>query len=205
MHARFKKRQRVIIGPALHILRQPNERRSAIRRVQHGRKRGWQRLNHLCGMRDPVPKTRYRLECVIHAQRWISEVLKLLQHWVRQAGQKGISAQHQNRQAVRMCQRSGRQQIRGPRPCTCRAEHESLSQPGFCIPCRRKSHALFVLAPIQRQFMLVILQGLTKTSHIAMTKNAKAAATNAMLFPIDFNVLRFKIAHDRLCRCQRNG
>ena len=92
VHLLFKEFDRVVIGPALHILRKAKECRAAIGRVQHGGDCCGQRLNHLRRVADTIPVAADRLERVIHAESWIIEILHLLQHGVGQAGQECISA-----------------------------------------------------------------------------------------------------------------
>ena len=104
VHFGFKERQRVIIGPTLHILWQSDKRRAAIGRIKQSRQSRRQGLDHLRRMGDPVPIATNRLKTVIEPKRRIAKMLQLLQHWIGQSGQKRISAKHQHRQAVGMAQ-----------------------------------------------------------------------------------------------------
>ena len=86
MDAFGKERFGIIKGPTLHVLRQTDEGWPAIGGVQHCRQSVRQRLNNLRRMGDAIPITADRFERIIHAQCRISEVFKLLQHRIWQAG-----------------------------------------------------------------------------------------------------------------------
>ena len=107
MHFFLEEFHWVVIGPTLHILRQPEESRPAIARVQHCRNGGGQRLNDLRRMRDAIPIAADRFERVIHTKGRVIVVLHLLKNRVRQAGDEGIAAQHQHWQAIGMGQSGG--------------------------------------------------------------------------------------------------
>jgi hypothetical protein len=117
-----KQLHRIVIGPALHILRQAEKRRAAIGRIEHGGNRRGQRLDDLRRMGDPVPIAADRLERIVQSHGRIAEMLKLLQHRVGQPGEKDVAAQHQHRQPVGMRQRGRCQKVGGARarPTPCR-------------------------------------------------------------------------------------
>ena len=104
-------------------------------------------------------------------------MLKLLQHRIGQAGQKGIPTQHQHRQSVGMRQSRRGEQIGCTRTSTGRAEHKPLAQPLFGVSCGRKPHALLVLSAVKRQRLTVVIKRFAKAGYIPMAKNTKATAT----------------------------
>ena len=55
VHALGEEFDRIVIGPALHVLRQAEEGRAAIGGIEHRGKGGGQRLQDLRGMGDAVP------------------------------------------------------------------------------------------------------------------------------------------------------
>ena len=90
VHPLFKESGGIIIGPTLHILRQPDKRRPTIGWINHRGNRGRQRLDNLRGMRNAVPKPAHGFERIIGPQCRIAKMLELLQHRVGQAGHKRI-------------------------------------------------------------------------------------------------------------------
>ncbi len=200
VHATREEFQWIIIGPALHVLRQGNKGRAAIGGVQHRANGVRQGLDDLCGMRDPIPITRDGLEGIVDAESRVPEVLQLLQHGVGQAGEESISAKHQNGQAVGMGKRGAGQKVGGAGASRRGAEHEATAQPGLGVTGGCKSHALFVLTAIKRQGVFHILKRLAQTCDIAMTKDAKAATTDAMLCAINLDKLVVEVAHNGLGR-----
>ena len=82
MHARLEERDRKVEGLGLDVLRQTDERRAAIGRVEHGRQRLRQRLQDLFRSYDAIPVPHDRFERVVHRDARIAEVFDLLQHRV---------------------------------------------------------------------------------------------------------------------------
>ena len=200
-----KERLRVVVSPALQILRQADEGGAAIGGVKHRGQGGGQGLQDLRRVRDAVPIAADGFEGVIHAKGRVPEMLKLLQHRVGQAGQKGIAAQHQHRKAVGMGQSCGGQQVGRPRPGTGGAEHEAPPQVVFGISGGRKAHALLILAAIKRHILMHRIKRLAQAGHIAMAKDAKAAAANAGFHPVNFDELVHQPAHNRLGHGESDG
>ena len=154
---------------------------------------------------DAVPIAHHGLERVVDAKGRVAEILHLLQHRVRQAGDIGVTAQKQHRQTVGMGKRGAGQQVGSPRTSTCGAEHKALAQPLLGITGGSKAHALFILAPVQRQLVAHCVQRLAQTGDIAMAKDAKAATAQAHFLTVDHDELVGQIADDGLCGGQANG
>ena len=197
----FEHGQRIIISPALHILRQPKERRPTIGRVEHRGNGIGQGLDDLRGMRDPIPIAGHGLERIVHAECRITEMFELLQNRIGQTGYERITTQHQHGQAVGMRQRRCCEQIRCPRPGRGRTEHEPLTQPLLGIASGCKSHTLFVLPTVERQRFFMIIQRLAQTGDVAMAKDAKTASAQAPFIAIYFDVLGRQISDNRLSGC----
>ena len=195
----------VVIGPALQVLRQTHEGRAAIGGVKHRGKGCRQRLQDLRGVSDAVPVAADRLEGVVQSQRGVPEMLQLLQHRVGQPGQERITAEHQHRQSVGMGKGGCRQQVCGARSRTRGAEHEPAAQMVLGVSRRRKAHALFVLPPIERHLLMHRIKRFTQTRHVAMAKNAEAAAANPDLFAVNQDILVHQPADDGLCHGQPEG
>jgi hypothetical protein len=204
VHALVEKCGRIVIRPTLDILWQANECRTAICRIQYCGKRDRERLQDLRRVRDPVPEPADCLERVVDPKCWIAEMLKLLQHRIRQPGDECIAAQEQHGQAVGMGKGGSGQQVRRARPGARRAKHEAAAQMVFGISRRCKPHALLVLAAIKRQFLLQAVERLTEARHIAMPENPESAAADALLRTVNDDVLVGEIAGDGLSDSQTN-
>jgi hypothetical protein len=155
-------------------------------------------------MGDAIPVAADRLETVIEAQRRVAVMLKLLEHRVWQAGDKGVAAQHQDRQTVGMGQCSSGHEIGRARTCRCGAEHETLAQMVFGVGGRGKAHRLLVLAAIERQGVLNVVERLTQAGHIAMAKDAETTTAKTDTATINLDELGIEVAHDGLRHRQFN-
>ena len=196
---------RIVIGPALQVLRQAEEGRAAIGGVKQGGKGCGQGLQDLGGVGDAVPVAADGPEGVVQAQRGVPEMLQLLQHGVGQAGQEGITTEHQHRQAVGVGQGRRCEQVRRPRPRTGGAEHEAAAEVVFGIGSGGEAHALFVLTPVERQVLIHRIKRLAQTGDVAMAENAETAAANPGLFSVDHDILVHQPADDGLRHCQPEG
>ncbi len=202
VHCLVKETLGIVPSPALHVLRQTDKGRAAIAGVEHRRDRARQRRDDLRRVGDAVPIAGDRLERIVHTQGRVVEVFHLLQDRFRQAGDKPVAAQQQHRQPVGVGERRRGQQVGGARPGAGGAEHEALAQPCLGIGGGGKTHALLVLAAIQRQLVTVAIQRLAKAGGIAVAEDPEAAAEQAVFFPVDHDELAREPAHDRLRRCQ---
>jgi hypothetical protein len=155
-------------------------------------------LQDLRGVGDPVPEAGDGFEGIVHAEGRIAEMFQLLQHRVGQAGDEGVAAQHQHRQAVGMGQRGCGQKVRRSRPGAGGAEHEALAQVVLGIGGGGKAHALFVLATVKREFITDGIKRLTQARHVAMAEDAETAAADAGLIPVDHDPLRHEPFDDGL-------
>ena len=201
----FEERGGIVISPALHILWQPDERRAAIGRIQHGGERIGQGPHNLRRVRDAIPIAADSLERIVHAKRRVVEVFHLLQHGIGQAGQEGIPAQHQHRQTVGMSEARRRQQVRRAGARRGRAQHKPLTQPLLCITRSGESHTGFVLPTIERQSLAHAIKCLAQTGDISVAENAKAATADAHFFSINFNELIVEVADNGLGRGEADG
>jgi len=85
VNARCEERHRKIVGTALHVLRQTQKRRAAIRRIEHGSNSGRKRLQQLCRMSNAIPVARDRLERIVDRNGRVAKVFDLLQYRMRKA------------------------------------------------------------------------------------------------------------------------
>jgi len=68
-----------------------------------------------------------------------------------------------------------------------------------------ETHALFILAAIERQFVAVVVQGLAETGDVAVPEDGETAAAQAKLFPVNLDKLVGKMADDGLSQGQADG
>ncbi len=107
MNLGCKERLGVVVDPTLHILRQADKGRAAIRWIEHRADRLRQRLQDLRGVSDTIPVTGHRFKRIRNTQRRVIEMFYLLQHRVRQTGREIITTEHQHREAICHCQCRG--------------------------------------------------------------------------------------------------
>ena len=200
----LEKFDRVIVGPALHVLRQAEEGGAAIGRVKHRGNSGGQRLNDLRRVGDPVPVARHGAESVVQPIGWIAEVFDLLQHRIGQPRDEGIAAEHQHWQAVGMRQRRRRQKVGGSRTSRGGAEHKPATKVILGIGRGGEPHALLVLATIERQGVAMIVERFAKAGHVAVPEDAEASTAKALFRAVGLDELRVEIPNDRLRRRQAN-
>ena len=151
-------------------------------------------------MGDAIPIAGHGLESIIQSERRIVEMFELLQHRIRQAGEEGVAAEHQQRQPVGMGERCGVEEIARARSGGCGGEHEAAAQMIFCVSSSGEAHALLILPTVEGQLVAHRIKCLAQTGDVAVTENTKTAATNARALPIDLDELVGKPTHDRL-RC----
>ena len=198
MRTLFKKLHGIVVGPSLNVLRQAEERGTAIGGVEQGRYRLRQRLEDLRGMGDPVPEACHRLEGIVDADCGVAEMLDLLQYRIGQARDVAVAAQQQHRQAVGVRDRRGGQHVCRARPGGGRREQEALAQ---LLPCVRDSghrHRLFVLAAPQRQGVPLRVESLAQTEHIAVSEDPEAAAANPFAPGVGLDILSGEVSDERL-------
>ncbi len=156
---RVEEGSRVFDGDLLYVLRQGDEGRTAIGRVEHGGDCLRQRRDDLLGMGDAVPVADDGLEGVVHRDCRIVELLGLLQHRVRSAVGEGVARQQQHREPI--SERRGRRGDHVERAGAdgCRRHHDLPPTLGLGEADGRQCHRLLVLAAPGRKAVLDRLEG----------------------------------------------
>ena len=85
------------------------------------------------------------------------------------------------------------------------AEHKPATQVILRISCRCESHALLVLATIERQSIPHLVERLTETGDISMPEDSKTAPTKSCARSVYFDELRVQVPNDGLRGRQANG
>ena len=102
MDGRFEKGFRIIPGHFLHVLRQRDESRAAIRRIEQDSDSLRQRRDNLFRVGNAIPIARHGAEGIIDVDRRVTEVLNLLHDRIGAAIDECITGEQQDRQAVGM-------------------------------------------------------------------------------------------------------
>ena len=195
-----EERDREVVGLGLHVLRQAQEDRAAIGRVEHRGNRLRQARQQLRRARDPVPVPRHRAEGVVDGRRRRVEVLDLLQHRIGQAARERVAGQQQQRQPVRVGHRGGRDHVRGARSDRRGGDHDPAPAERLRVGHAGQRHALLVLAAEHRQLVARVVQRLAQRQHVAVPEDAEHAREQAVLLPVDVRLLGDQVAHQRLRR-----
>ena len=192
-------------GLGLHVLRQADEGRAAIGRVDHRGDRERQRLRDLRRARDAVPVARDRPERVVDGDRRLAEVLDLLQHGIGDARVERVAGQQQQRQAIGVGHRCGRDQVHGAGADRGRRCHQLPSPHRLGEADRGQRHALLVLAAVGGQHAARVVQRLAEARHVAVAEDAEHPGDERLLLAIHDGALGAQEAHDRLRRRQPDG
>ena len=116
MDGRFEKGFRVIPGHFLHVLRQRDESRAAIRRIEQDSDSLWQRRDNLFRVGNAIPIARHGAEGIIDVDRRVTEMLNLLHYRIGTAIDECVTGEQQNRQAVGMGNARGSYHVQGAWP-----------------------------------------------------------------------------------------
>ena len=145
---RCKELRRKVVCLRLHVLRQGQRDRAALRRIgQHG-DRARQSGEELGGREDAVEIARHRLEAVVGRDAAVVEILDLLQHGVRIARDEHVTGQQQHRQPVDVRGRRRRDQVGRAGADGRRARHHPPPEVRLREGDRRVRHRLLVVRAI---------------------------------------------------------
>jgi hypothetical protein len=205
MDDRLEEPDRVVERLTLHVLAQPQEGRAAVRRVEHRRHRLRQRLEDLLGPRDPVPVAGDRPEGVVDADRRVAEVLDLLEHRVRRAGDVVVAREQQHRQPVGVRHARGRDHVGGARPDRAGRHHDLPALPGLRERDRRQRHRLLVLPAPGRQLVLDASSASERQVTLPCRRSRTRRGTAAPRPVIEQGALGHQVADERLGHGQADG
>ena len=181
--ALLEERLRIVVGDFLDVLRQRDEGRAAIGRIEHGGDRLRQRRQDLRRMRHAVPVAAHGAERIVDGDGGVAEMLDLLKHRIGQAVGEGVAREDQKRQPVGMrCARGGDHVERAGSDR--RGRHHHLAAPlRLGVADRREGHRLLVLPAPGRQLVLHRLEGLGEAGDVAVAEDAEHPAKSGTRAP----------------------
>ena len=162
---------REVVGLGGDVLRQTDEGRAAVGRVEHRLHRVGQRRHHLLGLHDAIPVPADRTERIVDRRRRLTEVLDLLQHRIRQTAGEGVTRNQQQRDAVGVRHSSGGDHVRCARADRRGRHHDLATTHRLRVGGGGERHALLVLSPPGRQFVLMLLERVTQAGDVAVTED----------------------------------
>ena len=184
----------------LDVLRQGDERRPAVRRVEHRGHRVRQRVHDLLGPGDAVPVAGDRLERVVDGDRRITEVLDLLQHRVGDPALERVAGQQQHGQPVGVGHAGRGDHVERAGTDRRRGDHD-LAPPGrLGEPDRGQRHPLLVLTAPRRQRVAGLLERLTEAGDVAVTEDREDAGEQRHVAAVDDGPLGDQVTDDGLRR-----
>ena len=202
VHARLEQLLRVVVGGRLDVLREPDEGRAAVRRVEHRLERERQRLGDLGRVDDPVPVARDRPEGVVDGRRGRAEVLHLLQHGIGDPALERVPREQQQRQAVRHRDPGRRHHVHRARPDRRGGDHDLAPAHRLREADRRQRHPLLALAPVRRQVVPRLVEGEPEPGHVAVAEDREDPREERRLAAVELGPLGDQEPHDRLRRGQ---
>ena len=131
------------------------------------------------GLRDAVPVARDRPERVVDGDRRLAEVLDLLQHGIGDARVERVAGEQQQRQAVGVGDRRGRDHVHGAGADRGRRRHQLPPPHRLGEADRGQRHALLVLAAVGGQHAARVVQRLAQARHVAVAEDAEHARRRA--------------------------
>jgi hypothetical protein len=200
VHDRLEQPHGVVIGLRLDVLGQPEEGRAAIGRVEHRGDRERERLRDLRRAGDAIPVARHRPERVVDRDRWLVEVLDLLQHGIGDARMERVARQQQQGQPVGVRDRGRRDHVRRARADGGRRRHELAAAHRLCEADRGQCHPLLALAAERRQHAARVVERLAQAGDVAVAEDAEHARDERPLLAVYQRALNRQEAHDRLRR-----
>ncbi len=173
VHPPFEEALGIVIGFALGVLAERQERRPAIGRIEHRGDRLGQRLEDLLRPRDAVPIAGDGPERIVDGERWIMEVLDLLQDRIGKTAGEHVAGKQEHRQAIGVRDAGCGHHVGGSRTDRRGGHHDAAPVHGLGEADRRQRHRLLVLAPPCREPVLYPLERFGKTSDVAVAKNTE--------------------------------
>ena len=201
----FEQTRRKVVGLRLDVLGQGDERRTAVRRVEHHGQRLGQRLDDLLRPGDPVPVPDDRPERVVGRRRRRTEVLDLLEHGVGEATLERVAGEHQQREPVGHRHAGSGDEVEGTRADRGRGDHQLAPTHRLGIGDRRQGHPLLVLSAPRRQLVACRVQGRPEARDVAVPEDREHAGDQWDLGTVDQRSLGNEIADDGLCGGQPDG
>ncbi len=198
VHARLEQPLRVVVGGRLDVLREPDEGRAAVGRVEHRLEREGQRLRDLGGVDDPVPVARDRAEGVVDRRRGRAVVLDLLEHGIGDPALERVSREQQQGQPVRHRDAGRRHHVHRARPDRRGGDHDLAPAHRLREADRRERHPLLVLAPEGRQLLPRLVEREAEPGHVPVAEDREDAREERRLAAVDLRPLGDQEPDDRL-------
>ncbi len=205
VHGRREEGFRIVAGHFLDVLRQGDEGRAAIGRIEQAGHGLRQRGDDLLGMHDAVPVARHRLEGVIHVDGGIAIVLDLLHHRIGPAVHEGVAGEDEDRQAVGMGDAGRRHHVHGARADGRGGHHDLAAALGLGEADGGQRHGLLVLAAPGGQHVLHRLERLREAGDVAVPEDREDPRKEGNFLAIHHGELVAQVAHQRLSHRQADG
>ena len=200
VHGPLEEAVGVVVRLGLDVLGQRDERRAAVRRVEHRGHRVRQGVHDLLGSGETIPVPAHRLERVVDGDRRIVEVLDLLQHRVGDPALERVARQQQHRQPVGVGDAGGGDHVERAGTDRRRGDHD-LAAPGrLGEPDRRQRHPLLVLSAPRRQRVARLLERLAEARDVAVPEDREHAREQRHVAAVDDGSLGDQVADDGLGR-----
>ena len=205
VHLGVEQPLREVVGLGLDILRQADERRAAVGRIEHRLDRERQRPCKLLGPGDPVPVPADHAERVVDRHGRVVETLDLLQHGVGDPALEGVPREKQDREPIRVGDPGGRDHVQGARADRRGRDHQLAPPRRLRVRDSGQGHPLLVLRAVGRKGRAGACERLPEAERIAVAEDREGAGEERGLPAVEHGPLRHEPAHDRLGSGQAHG
>ena len=203
--ALLEERLRIVVGLALHVLRQRDAHRAGVGGIGQHAKRAHHGAHQLLGAHDAIPVAADGAERVVGGQRQVVHLLDLLQHRVGLAAGVHVAGQDQHGDVVGGGGGGGGDHV-GRAGADGRGDgHDLLA---LHVLGERHGHmglSLLVLALIDLQPLGLLQQRLAESDHVAVAGQHEHAADKGLLHIVIGHILVLEEAHQRLGHGQSDG
>ena len=199
MDALFEEGQRIVKGLSFDILRECNADCPCLRRIREDAHRIDARRHQNLGTRHTIPIFADGLKRIVACNRKTRRLLHLLQDGIRLTICIGIARQEENGDAVCRCRCCCRHHVQCAGPDRRCAGIDLLTALLLRESHRCMCHALLIAPHTHDELPRILLKCLSKTDHIAMSKDTKDTFKHAVLLAVEFDVLIVEELHQCLC------
>ena len=189
---------RIIVGLSLNVLAQREADRPGIRRVSQDTHRVDGCAHDLLRTLDAVVIAAHGTERIVHRRTDAAKDLRLLQDRIRLPRGEGIPGQGQEGDPVGCRAGCGGHHVGRPRPDGRDAGDDLLAVVLLGIGDSCQAHTLLVLALVEGQIIVGIVQCLSDADDAAVSEDTEDTLNELGLLPILFDVLLIQEPHQRL-------
>ena len=132
-------------------------------------------------------------KAIIRRDGTIGEILDLLQDRIGPAIGEDVARQKQQRQTVHMRDRGSRHHVRRPRSDRARHRHHLATEARFGKGNRGMRHCLFVMCAVGRELFAHLIERLTDSCNIAVTKDCPYTSDQWHFCSVDLGHLSCEI------------